>query len=182
MWNQRLHQLKDYILANNTYLTAGFASAWWDSFSHKLLSFDGKGNKTTVFPVDNLGDYFYLRMPSAVKVIEDPTQAMGQCTVGYRSSGEVILVCMMRDGCPDKLMTNLISTIQRFDPAYLRIKNAVYQNEFVIAQEFGKDEKLIEAAMQRVKNSFTFVSITIGLELPIQYINQSCITKPCRTC
>jgi hypothetical protein len=182
MWKRRLEQLRDYLLASNTYLTGGFATAWWDSSSGKLLAFNGNGELITVFPQDTEGDYFYMRTPNIVKVVEDEAQNMAQCSVGYKATGDVTLVCMMRDGEPDSLVTNLLSTLQRFDTTYLRIKGAVYQNEYVLAQEFAKDENLLKAALQRVKKNYIFVSVTFTLDVPVQFIKQDCITKPCKTC
>jgi hypothetical protein len=182
MWKASLKSVRDHLFATNPYLRAGYSAAWMDDYANKLLALGDNGEVVTVFPQDNVGDFFYLRIPNQVKYEEDSAQNMRECSVGYRTKADIVLVCMMRDADADMLVTNLVSSLQSYDSAYLRVKSAVYQNEYVIAQEFGKNKNLAEAALARVKKNTTFVSITFALEAPFKYINVNCITKPCKSC
>ena len=171
-----LKQLKEFILSKNTYLTKGYDSAYVDS--------EGNINdgKEAIFPDDQLGNYFYLRLPKNITFNYDNNFKVNDCDRPLVTNTQVILVCCMRDADPDLLMGNLLSTVQKFDPL-ITIQSGILKSEEVVTQELSKIKKEnLQAAFQRLDANYTIISITFMMSAGFQFSKLTCLTNPCKSC
>lgn len=82
------------------------------------------------------------------------------------------------------MITNLVNTLQAYQPDLIRINSVIYNKDAVLAQELAKLNKKenIEAALQRHDDDYTIVSVNFTYTQQFTFNQPSCITKPCKEC
>lgn len=178
MLKGKLDGLKEHILQYNPYFNNAFADVIQDDTTG--IVHNGK----PIFPNDTLGDYFYLRLPSNVQFEYAPIYNISTSINGVGLRSNIVLVACMRNADPDKLLSNLVNTIQSYQTEYVRFTGAIYESDGVLLQELSKikDKENIEAALQRLGNDYTLVSIIFQYTFPFTFQKPICITEPCKTC
>ena len=168
-----LKKLEEFILKYNTYFTEGFYK----------VSIDPKGfimfGDTPVFPGDQFGDYFYLRIPNNYQFDYDKQYTLheGDSNIGIKIP--VVLVACVHDGDGDVLLENLITTLQQYQPDDIKFTSATSQKEIIIAQELAKIKKEnIEAAQQKIDPTYAMASVSFVFTTPYQFKQLKCITAP----
>lgn len=175
MFQSRLNSIKDFILEHNTYFNTGYADVWIDSNTGVVSN-----NTKTVFPSDNLGNYFYLRLPNKVGFIYNKDFKVSDCTDGIATKTDVVLVAVIKNNNPDALLDNLIATIRNYRETKLQIKSAIYQPAYVITEELKETSKETQsAALKRLNLSNAYVSITFEMAEIVISNKLNCIEPPC---
>lgn len=170
----QLVRLKNWILRYNTYFDNAYEFVQQDGTNGIVHN-----GSFPVFPSDNLGAYFYIRVPSALSVnYNTPIADNGLST---NIGANFFLVAYFPNGDTDKLVANLMATIGRYE-ANSRITNVLIHPEDVITQELARiSPENIERALQCTQNA-AMVSINFYMEFPYVFQQLNCITKPCKTC
>lgn len=174
MLKSKLTALKDFILEHNTYLSKGYDNVYMDQ---KVgLIHDGE----PVFPADNLGDYFYLRLPERMTFDYNGLYKASDCGNEPGIAAQMILVACVRKASPDNLILNLASTLNKFKEAEIKITGALFESEAVLLQELAKmkDENVF-AALQKLDKDYTIVSIGFTITASFDFIKLNCIVNPC---
>lgn len=170
----QLTKLEKFILTYNTYFDRSF-----DFVEQSEKTGIVHNGDMPVFPADNMGAYFYLRVPSKLVISYENQIADNGLSPNINSA--LILVAYMPDGDPDKLAANLVATIGRYEETN-RITNILIHAEDVIVQELSKiAPECIEHALQCTQNG-ALISVNFTLQFPYPLPQLNCITKPCRTC
>lgn len=177
MLAQQLVKLKDFILAKNTYFAKGYSHVTVSEKTGKLYSGD-----TLVFPADNMGNYFYLRVDPKVQVLYT-NDYIADNYLGITLSPMVTLVAYVKDGDADKLIFNLLSTIGNYEE-HTKIKSYTTVQENVIIEELSEtDEETIMKALGAMKmTKSALVSLSFNLQFPQSLLNidtPGCIVNPC---
>lgn len=175
MLQSKLTAIKNYILEHNTYFAHGYDNAWLDEANGGV----SLGEKV-LFPNDNLGNYFYLRMPNQIRFDYSAAARIDDCSNTPSPTGEVVLVASIKGGSPDKLITNLLNTIGSYN-AELRFSSAVYQSEVVVQQEMrGFKKETVNAALARIgKNKIVSITFAVSTEFRLRKVTSGCILNPC---
>lgn len=168
MLKAKLKHISDYILAQNTYFDAGYSDVYKNENGHIL------SGETPVFPADNLGDYFYLRLPQAVTF--DLVTPQEDCQFSYNANGAITLVAFVMNADADTLLHNLANTLQGYGTT-VRLSRGVYQSEVVVLQELDKENAV--NVLANLDKDMTIVSITFNV---VQPVSLRCVTKPCTSC
>lgn len=173
MYNQELTDIKNAILQYNTYFDKGFTGVYQD---------ERKGivhNENVIFPMDTLGNYFYLRLPSVVRFTTRPQDKISDCLYGMSVNAPIILVAVVKDADPDKLVKNLLYTLATMN---VSIQSAVFDSASVVLQELSRVSSSVQdAALARISNH-TIVSIAFTLDSVFIPQKLNCITNPCKEC
>lgn len=179
MLQQRLTKLKDFILTHNTYFKTGFDSVFMDSQTGIV-----NNDKAIVFPADDIGNYFYLRLPSGLGADYGNQYIISDCAKGVGVRYEIILVAIVDGADGSLLVENMLTTLMRYNNEELKITKAIYQAEDVIMQELAKIPKEDkESALQRFStNEYGICSIHFTFTVPFVAQQLSCIQNPCRPC
>jgi hypothetical protein len=179
MLRQPLHNIKEFILSNNTYFNNGYDAVFQDATTGVI-----NDNKQPIFPNDNLGNYFYLRLPQSVSFIENAYNRVTELDRAVALNMRIILVACMRGADPDILISNLVNTLQQFDETYIKIDSFLMQSSDVVLQEMAKvtPKSNTIAALARLDEDYTIVSVQFTLTQRFQFQKLSCITNPCKTC
>lgn len=179
MLKQSLHNIKEFILTNNPYFSKGFDAVYQDATTGII-----NDNHDPIFPNDNLGDYFYLRLPQNVSFIENAYNRTTELDRAIVLNMKIILVACVRDADPDTLIENLINTVQQFDQTYIKIDSFLMQSSDVVLQELAKvtPKTNITTALQRLGENYTIVSVQFIYSQKFQFQKLSCIKTPCKTC
>ena len=182
MWHKELNNLKDFILENNKYFSEGFADCWQDPIEGKI--YRGFGEQTaTVFPADNLGNYFYLRPAQKLNFKINSAYAVSETTKGYEINESIILVACVQKADNDILLKNILYTLNGFFGNKVAFQSAVYENNAVVIQELSKLSKQERiTALSRVPSNTTFVSVTFGLFEGFIQQNLTCLKNPILCC
>lgn len=177
MLQAQLIKLKDWILQYNPYFDTAFSNVTQDSETGII-----NDTKQPVFPADNFGNYFYLRLPNNIVFdYSQPSIGDNQLSVGIKTP--VFLICCMVNADADELILNMLATIGRYQDVNMRFVNATYQKEVVLMQELAKlDKNNISSALQRMPSNLTIVSIQFTISFPVSFPKLNCLTKPCSTC
>lgn len=174
-----LTQLRDFILQKNTYFDNGFAFAFQDVTEGYIFESD-----KVIFPADDLGNYFYLRLPDALKFDYSKEYQASDCYNGVGIVFDIVLVACVRNAEYDILVDNLINTLFSYKNQVLKQTKVILAQDEVILQELRKvkTKEDIEAALQRIPDDMTFCSI--HLTFTISYVTQGtgCIVNPCLPC
>lgn len=165
--------LAQYILDSNTYFDEGFEDVYKDDVLGIVH------NEEPVFPADNFGNYFYLRLPNNVNFsyTEAYAEAMGENKPAKVYN--LVLVACVRNADPEVLLDNLIVTLSNFKHD-VNIQQATIQGNVVINEELSNmsaDNR--EAALKRKPADMTIVSLSFSFS-QITLIN--CIQDPCKVC
>lgn len=174
MIQQVLNDLEEYVLKYNAYFTDSYADVSNSPFTGYLMS-----GENVIFPNDTLGNYFYIRIPNFTKFnyselfrISEGINPIGveiQCT----------LVACVRSANPETLLENLITTIQHYQPDYVKFQNCTTQRDIICAVELSKIPKdEIKNAIGKLDKDYTIVSISFILMAPYTIQKLSCIKSP----
>lgn len=178
MLQQRLNSLRDFILRHNTYFNEGYANAVQDDTTGQVNNGDG-----VVFPADDKGPYFYLRLPNSLQsdynreyIIADPAQSIG---VKY----DIILVACVPNADSGILLENMITTIGQYNEETLRISRMLLNPDDVLLQELKKIKKEnIQAALQKLPENCGLCSVHFSFTIPFVFQPLKCIQSPCLNC
>jgi hypothetical protein len=173
-----LNNIRDFILENNPYLNEGFADVYQDETTGYIHA----SNKV-VFPADERGDYFYLRLPKAVGFNYNNQYDITDCQKGFALRTPVILVACMRDADNSKLQENLLVTLSNYKVVNLRFTGAIFNKIDVALQELSKIKVENQvAALENIDLNYTMVSIHFEVEMQYMPKKLNCITNPCKEC
>lgn len=173
MLYDKLIELKEHVLLKNTYFNKGFAFAYQDEGV-----WSDEDDKEPIFPRDNLGNYFYFRLPNDIGLVSLPETAVSDCQFSIGASASVILVACVRGADNDLLMKNLINTLQTMPVFRATFGNGIIIKEKVVRQELSDlDAANLQAALQRIPKDYSIVSISFTITNPINLNN--CIENPC---
>lgn len=179
MLQQPLIRLKDWILRYNTYFNNAFPFVRLDD-KLGIVADDEK----LVFPADNLGNYFYFRLPNKVTFDYNTNVNISDTynSIGLRAN--VVLVACMLDADADQLAYNLAATLGRYQDLNIRLIDTVFHSEDVLIQELAKmdSKENLQAALQRLPQNMTIVSITFNITTPYIFQQLNCLTNPCSPC
>lgn len=178
MLAQSLTKLRDFILKYNTYFDSGFDNAVKDDSTGQV----NDGTKI-IFPADNLGAYFYLRLPKQLQadysreyIISDPANSIGV-------KNDVILVAYYPGGDNAKLLENIITTIGRYNDEPLKITKMIYQTDSILFQELsGISKDDLKSALQQFPEDSAICCVHFTFTIPFVFQNLNCIQKPCKDC
>lgn len=178
MITAKLTQLKEKILQNQQYFAQGFVNVMQHP-ENGIIS----NKETIVFPADNLGDYFYFRVPKDIDLRLSPQDTITQCASGYITGAEIYLVACVSDADPEQLVVNLINLLRDKCGGELVLRSFSTNPEAILMRELsGIEKENIEAALQRLDPSHTIVSITFSITSVIPYIKPDCLPDPCKQC
>lgn len=181
MTKGRLNELKEHLLRQHPYFNSAFSDVV--KSTKGIVHTNEYGKREEIFPADNLGDYFYLRMDTSGNISYEPRFTLSTATVGIGAVSSVFLVACVKDADPDILLENLINSIRTFQPDNIRLTRFLIQPEYVILQELqGVGEEATNEALKRLRPDFTIVSVSLSLSFPIQFKKHTCYEKPCRQC
>lgn len=177
MYQSNLDDLRDYILTANDYFDKGFSDVYQDEKTGIIH------NDEPVFPNDDFGAYFYLRLPKAVSFDYSDRYLISDCARGIGMKATVILVACVRGADSSVLMDNLLLTLRNYVGVDMAIKAAIFNKIEVVMQELSKvkDNDLI-AALQKVNEDYTMVSITFETTKILMPEKITCIVDPCKAC
>lgn len=168
-----LTDITNFILQYNTYFNRGFSNAYQTA--------DGvHDGEHVLFPVDTLGDYFYLRPNTPLSITVNERDRITDRAVPMALNASVNLVAMVKNADPVLLVNNLINTLTRFP---LPVSSVVIQPEEVVQQEIGRmgaDD--LRATLARLHRSTTLVSVVFTARLKLPVIDLNCLPNPCSEC
>lgn len=182
MTTNQLIAFKDYILAQNTYISKGFAVAFKDTVSKQVLCHSGT-DFVQVMPNDTLGNYFYIRYVKGIEFTADYNSRIAdnqKLNLSYLDKMPVVLVFVVKDADPYALLDNIRVTCAGFSNFKVIPTGAVTIPEIVIQDEMsGADKGDIQAALQRA-GGYTIISVSATITK--QYYPTKCISDPCKSC
>lgn len=171
-------QLKDFILAQNTYFLHGFANAYKDDTTHAVWVKNGK-DMQCVMPADTLGNYFYLRNDAWLKhEAREPERLTdtGTQRLAFLDTMSTQLVAVVANADACKLIHNLRNTVMMYDKLNVVPVTSSWNREQVVATELAKMRvEDINASLQRLKDE---TIVRIGLSVSKSFIPSDCITEP----
>lgn len=178
----RLHAqltlLRDYIIKYNTYFNDGYDFVTRDD-SNGYIS---NGDKP-VFPADDFGNYFYLRLPNAIQTEYKSAYQLADCMQGYGLRYDVVLVACIRNGDTELLIDNLLTTLGNYNRQNIVVTKVLYHIEDVTAQELSRIKREDRmAALQRMGDNINLCSIHFSFTIAYTTKPLSCITNPCSIC
>lgn len=169
-----LTAIKDFVLQYNPYFSAGYSDVYMDETKGYIA------NDKVIFPNDNLGNYFYLRLPHDVGFDYTPASRVDDCSNTPNPTGDVTIVAIVKDANPDKLIQNLLNTISGYN-ATVRLKGAKYNSANVTLTELGRASKEVkEAALKRLKHTIVSITFTLSVPFTLRRITSNCIIDPCQ--
>lgn len=182
MYYDRLLDLTEFIKLHNPFFANGFSGAWQDAETGQVWAPSTAGRRP-VFPEDQLGNMFYLRVARPLRFEESELYPMADCQItGTDVTIEVVLVATVRDADPIMLIERLTNTIALFDASAIKLNGAAVVREDVVLAELSRaDEKAKEAALQRLRNQ-AIISITFTFRTPVGFKTLDCLPPICPTC
>lgn len=170
MVKSTIERLRKYILQANSYFNEGVANVYLDP-ERGIANENG-----IVFPDDTRSNYFYLRLPDNVTFSQGGQFSVVECQPGLGVNAQVILVAVVSNADEDKLIQNLVNTVQSFS-SDKSFQSAIYKKEVVVRQELGwMDASRLSATLQRIPDA-SIVSVTFTLI--DNFIYNDCIINPC---
>jgi hypothetical protein len=137
------------------------------------------GNEA-VFPNDYSGNFFYVRIPSQLRVFYDNQNNNADRSIGIRA--DLVIVAQVQSADAYQLALNLISTIGRACKYSKTISSILIHPEDVISQELnGVSDDVLKAALERIPNT-TMVAINISVSYFQTFLQLDCIQNPCKIC
>lgn len=179
MIKTKITELKDFILEHNTYFDNAFDNTFQNSSNGLVLD-----NQNTVFPNDQLGNYFYLRLPDEMRFVYNAAKyKIEDCGFSFGISGRLYLIAYVHNGNTDVLFENMVNTLQQFTNADLTFINGSFEKEAIVMQELKKiSQKSIQAALQNMNEKDALVSIIFEIATNFKQKKLSCLPNPCGTC
>lgn len=171
MLKSNIERLRKYILTTNPYFSEGLANVYLDP-ENGIANENG-----VVFPDDTRGNYFYLRLPDNVTFANGFEFSITECLPGLGINAQIVLVAIVNNADEDKLLQNLVNTIQSFGNYNKTFQTAIYKKEVVVRQELSwMTPENLSAVLQRLPDS-AIVSVTFTLIN--EFIFNDCIIDPC---
>lgn len=168
-------------MSKNTYFMNGYANV--------VRADDGKIVEVTtngfnaVFPMDNIGDYFYLRNDGSATFqpqVQDRVSDHGPARIVFNDIYPMVLVAVVKKADPYELMNNLRNTAMMYSKLRVIPTGAQMIREQVVINELsGMEDDNIAAALQRLDRQ---TIISINLAVTSTYTPSSCINEICKTC
>lgn len=174
MIQSTLTAFKEYILDTNTYYSNGFDDVYLDETKGIVAG------KEIVFPNDNLGNYFYLRLPNSFRFDYSAISRISDCVSSPAITGEMTIVACVRNGNADNMVTNLLNTVVTYNGSW-RLRGVMYRSEDVVIRELARMSKEnISAALSRLGNhTIVAVNFEIDVEFRLLKMSPSCILDVC---
>jgi len=173
--HQQLTKLRDFILTYNTYFDNGFDYVTQDGVTGYVAN-----NEMQVFPADNFGNYFYLRLPNQLGFDYSELYKVSDCGGGVGVTYNIILVALVIDGDTEILVQNILTTLGNYNQNNIQMTKILIHAEDVISQELAKiDKSEIQSAVQRVPYNSSLCSVHFKFTVPYVYQSLSCIINPC---
>lgn len=179
MFQSELNTISQFIIDNNPYFDKGYADVYQDDKTGIV-----HGDEA-VFPADNLGNYFYLRLPKQTGFDTSDFYKINDCNGGLGLKASIVLVACVKDADPDKLIENLIITLRNYSSGVvINFKSLCFNGVEVIMTELAKlkPEDLIAALQRFDKMAQTIVSVTFEMTTAVTPKNLDCIVEPCKDC
>lgn len=177
MIRESLAAIKAHVLDYNTYFDRGYDDVELNTTRGFVVS-----GETAVFPADNLGDYFYLRLPDNISFSNGNAYRVTDCANAAGGNINLVLVAVVKNSDPVKVMENMIYTIQRLGDE-VRITAATIDSAATILQELGKLPKANQLkALSDWNSRDAAISVTFTLTLTYEPRKKDCIVDPCLTC
>lgn len=174
---QHLAKLKDFILLHNPYFKHGFDAVVLEESGYVAE------NGQIVFPADDLGNYFYLRLPNNLQADYNPQYSIAD---SYQSIGvkyDIILVACVVNGDNGKMLENIITTLGRYNDEPLRMTKLLHLADDIVIQELSKiGKENAEAALQRFPENMGICSVHFTFTIPYIFQQLKCLQDPCKTC
>lgn len=178
MTSANFEALATYILTQNTYFDKGFALAYKDEQTRRIMHRGVSGDLTDLSFTDTLGSYFYIRTDGDIRISQNIQ--MADCgIVAYSDVLRCQLVAVVNDANAFTLLNNLRATTNMFTELTCIDSGASVIRENIVRSELtGVSGKDIEAILQRLKKQ-TIVRLTIDVQQ--YYKPANCIVDVC-TC
>lgn len=174
--------LKDFILAKNTYLHNGYANAFKDDVTKRILATKGS-DYINLLPDDTKGNYCYLRNDTIMQFtpqLQERLTDAGTQRLSFLDNIIVTLVAVVQDADALKVVENLRNTCMMYEALNVQSLSANWNREQVITEELnGMRAEDIAAALKRLKDE-TIVKLT--LRISQLFTPSSCIVDICKTC
>lgn len=175
MLNTQIETLKDYIIQYNPYFNNGYTGVVLNEKTGMVH------NNEPVFPMDTLGDYFYLRTEDGLRFDFNEQFRISDCIAPTGVTASMVLVACVNNADADKLLNNLTNTILAYTASNIRLRSAIFESDDVVLQELRKMQaESIDAALQRLKSSYTIVSIKFEISDRYNFQKPSCNVNPCK--
>jgi hypothetical protein len=172
-----IKEFASFILAQNTYLSKGFAPAFLED--GKVLYRDGS-DFTNVSIQDGLGNYFYLRYDGDMTFPVERGMKASDCgagRVGFLDSVPMVMVVVMTDADPTLLLNNMRNTALSYSSLAVLPTSAQLVREVVVFDEMrGASEEEITDALARLDRQ---TIIKIKMTVAKSFIANACIVDPC---
>lgn len=172
MIKETIEAVRDHILNVNTYFMKGIGGVTINEAGYVV------GN-AIIFPNDTFGDYFYLRQATKSTFDTNTYDRVSDCSNAESLRTDIFIVACVKDADPDKLIDNLIWTMQKF--ADSKAISIITDTDAVIAQELAKASKVNKAAAQARVGDYTIVCLQVNVGtrvLPVTSL-KNCIQNPC---
>lgn len=173
MLNELLTRLSGYIKLKNPYFDKAFPNVHTDDTQGVV------NDEQVVFPSDMDGDYFYLRRGNGIGLSEG--SQISSCITGLNYSVPLFLIAVVKDADTDKLITNLVNTLQSFSSLGKSFTALQIDPTAVTRQELSfMSAENLQGALQRIPQGTAIVSIsfTITESMPFSH----CTVNPCKEC
>lgn len=174
-------KLVTHILEKNAYLSKGFANAFKEMVSSRILVEKGS-DKLVLLPSDALGNYCYLRNDTQMKHQPAEMQRLsdtGTQRLTFNDTITVYLVVVVKNADAYLLLENLKNTCMSFAEMNVVPMNSQWNREAVLADELsGMKQDDIRAALQRLKNE---TIVKLQLNVSKEYVPSNCIVNPLKS-
>lgn len=181
MTNADFTALRNYLLAQHSWFTEGFANVFQDETTGLIMQGDSS-EKFGVGIQDDFGNYFYIRTDSDIRY----TDSRPQLSDTSRKLDETVrcyLVAVVENARPKDLVQSLLNSLLTYGDQRIRPQRAVFIREFAVAKELSKlDKGDVQAALQRlgtwqvVTLEFDFITsfAVTQCTLPLPFDEQEC--------
>lgn len=182
MYTTHLHELTEFLKLHNPFFANGFFGAWQDGETGQVWAPTTNGRRP-VFPEDQLGSMFYLRVSNIRFEEETDLYPVLDCqATGTDAILAVVLIATVRDADPLMLIQRLSNTLALFNANAVKLGTASAVREEVVLSELARaDEAAKQAALQRLRNQ-AIISITFTFRTQVGFKALDCLPPICPTC
>lgn len=174
--------LKDFILGKNTYLNSGYANAFKDDATKRILAVKDS-DYISLLPDDTKGNYCYLRNDTIMQFtpqLQERLTDAGTQRLSFLDNIIVTLVAIVHDADALKIVENLRNTCMTYGALNVQPLSANWNREQVMTEELnGMRAEDIAAALKRLRDE-TIVKLT--LRISQIFTPSSCIVDVCKIC
>lgn len=168
MTTKDLENLRDFILAKNTYFQVGFANAFkvrsLGSANNGLIFSRAKsGDLIAVSPQDTFGNYFYMRNDEGI--IRVPTTPIAGTKQMFKDTIKINLVAILKQGDPMAVMDNITNTLGMYKDCTTNATGLSYnwnREQIIVDELSGVKDDDIAAALQRL-GEHTIMRMTFSI-------------------